>query len=897
MTRFSGICKITNFLSIIALLSLFSCSKEKDTAAARLYHSTTSYFNGYYNANYLFNETVDRLEEQYRFPEEGFIEVVYYGTEDEIKSFDTDFETVIKKNDAVIFKHPNGNFIDECRLLNGKSWFYRQNYTLAMQNFAVVLDSFPDSKHGPEARFWIAKTHYMMENSQMTRDILDRELINNDTVYIHAKLEGDMAMFRTRLAIEDKDYKTAAKILEENIDFISNRRRRARAHFLLGQLFAETREYPKSYENYSLVEKYSPDYPLTFKSKIKIARLFVDFQEGKDDDMEVYKYLEKLLKDEKNYEYRDQVFYEFALLELKKDNLQGGIDYLQESIWANVSNQRQKALSYYKIGQIYFYNLQNYTQAQAYYDSAATVITPTAPEYKEITTLAATLKDYITYLNTISYQDSMIWLSTLPKDTLDAMINKMVEEEKRREEEEQARMLKEMQSNNNSNFNPAFQQFQNQGNRNRQNQGGKWYFDNPNAVTNGRIQFEQVWGKRPNEDNWRRRNKINAMAMAPGKEGANEESGPPVDSTLLKKYGGKYKYYKDIPTNEDEVAEANRKIEDALYNLGQLYAQKLNELDSAIITFEKMLDRYEDSEYTLRARYALYNLYKEKNSPIAEVHKNYIVNEHPQTVYAYLILNKDPNDLKKDELDYAFAYDGLFNAYASKQYETSLGFSEFLLAQDNFQENPEIDLARLHYIRGMSYGYTGEQDSLTKILSYVISQYPQSEVTPIAQKTLNYLKNGLPKEKGKSTPGEETKGEEAGEKSDPNNPLYKGFTNQIKPTDKIFVLMFIDKNRISKSEANAKVADFNKKSYESLKLKVFTFLYQQTHLLPYISNFKTVEEAQKYIQDFMADDASKAIITSNDEKIFYISHTNFKIAYGQKRMQDYIQYYEYILNK
>ena len=79
--------------------------------------------------------------------------------------------------------------------------------------------------------------------------------------------------------------------------------------------------------------------------------------------------------------------------------------------------------------------------AQAYYDSAATSITPTAPEYKEITRIAGTLKDYITYLNTIEYQDSMLYLAELPKEELDSLITFIFEEEKKRQEEELQKQL------------------------------------------------------------------------------------------------------------------------------------------------------------------------------------------------------------------------------------------------------------------------------------------------------------------------------------------------------------------------------------------------------------------------------------------------------------------------
>ena len=165
---------------------------------------------------------------------------------------------------------------------------------------------------------------------------------------------------------------------------------------------------------------------------MKIARLYVDFQEGKDDDQIVQDYLTKLLKDEKNEEYQDRIYFEFAMLELKKGNRDEAIAYLRESIRSNMNNQRQKALSYYKIGQIHFYDLQDYNTAQAYYDSAATAINQDAPEYQEITTLAKTLKNYITQINTIHYQDSMLYLASLPKEEVGKIVDVLVKEEEER---------------------------------------------------------------------------------------------------------------------------------------------------------------------------------------------------------------------------------------------------------------------------------------------------------------------------------------------------------------------------------------------------------------------------------------------------------------------------------
>ncbi|MDP5170262.1 MAG: tetratricopeptide repeat protein [Bacteroidia bacterium] len=889
---------ITKFYLILASLALVSCAKEKDTVLARYYHNTTSYFNGYYNANYLFAETITRLEDQYVYPNEGFMEVEYFGTEQEIKSFDADFETVIKKNDAVMFKHPNGNYIDDCRLLNGKAWFYRQNYTLAQKSFEYVLNEFPDSKLSPEAWFWMAKTFYKTGNNEMTRSILEERIINNDTVVIAEKMLDDLALFRTRLAIEAGDYEKAAYVLSEGIELITTRQRRARAQFLLGQLFTKLDNFTRALQQFELVEKYSLDYSLTFLAKINIARLYVVYQEGKDDDRTVQQYLTKLLKDEKNEEYQDQIYYEFALLEIKKGNLDAAIGLLQQSVKANVNNRRQKALSYFKIGQIYFYDLQKFAPAQAYYDSAATSINVEAPEYEEITNLASTLKEYITYVNTISYQDSMLWLAALPEAERDTIVQRAIRDDQRKKQEELDRELNQLsrQTQNDPLLNPMMVDQMNRRDRQTQN-SAIWYFDNPAAVSSGRLSFQQQWGQRGNEDNWRRKNKKMLDVARPGDEGGLPQEEEKVDSSLVKTYGENFRFYQDIPLTSEAQDLSLIKIEEALYKLGQLYYQKLNEPDSAINTFEILLDRFEGSEYTLQARYALYKLYSDQKSPLAIIHKQIILNEFPQTVYAYLLQGLDPKLLKANEEDYQFAYNGLLNSYSAGEYETAIGFSTYLLSQSRFMEDPSIDLARLFFIRGMAYGYIGYTDSLESILTYTVTTFPEAGVSPRAQKTLDYLKNG-PKATNAPAPERPAATSQASEGAiSSEDERFRSFTDEVRSTDKVFILMYIDQNAVTKADATTLLSDFNQASFPAKRLKVFTFLYQQTHLLPYVSSFASVEEGKNYIQTIMNTEAGNRLITTTGGRVFYISHTNFKVAYGQKRMEDYLLYYDNVLEK
>lgn len=56
---------------------------------------------------------------------------------------------------------------------------------------------------------------------------------------------------------------------------------------------------------------------------------------------------------------------------------------------------------------------------------------------------------------------------------------------------------------------------------------------------------------------------------------------------------------KNVPHSEDEIAEANAKVVEALYGLAQVYNNKLNILDSAVAVYTRLVARYPDSEFAL----------------------------------------------------------------------------------------------------------------------------------------------------------------------------------------------------------------------------------------------------------------------------------------------------------
>lgn len=890
--------KHTTFSLILAAILAISCGREKTHLPARFYHNTHSYFNGYYNANEILQEAIREIETEYLFGDEGFIEIQPYGNESQVNSVRPKMEEAIRKNDVVMYKHPNGNWLDDCRFLNGKCWFYKQDYTLAMQNFDDVLNNFPEFDHTQEVYLWKAKTYYMLDNTEMARDFLNEFIVDDPGLNPKGTFRGDIAIFRVQLAMDDQDYEQAIEILEQNMRQIRGFGRRARAHFLLGQLYEKKGDFPRSLTQFKSVKRFTNDYDLIFDSKIKIARLYIVYQGGKDDDKKIYKYLKRLLKDEKNEEFQDQIYYEMALLEHKKDSFPAALDNLHLSTRVSRQNPRQKALSYFKAGDIYFYELQDYPNASAYYDSAAQVIPETAQEYKNYQDISKTFKDYITCVRTIAYQDSMLTLAELPQAALDSIVDLVYagdQERQRKLQEQQAADAANNPSRNNDLL--ALNQL-NQMN-NRRNPGldpsgnsGGWYFDNPSSISSGRLEFERKWGKRPNEDNWRRKNKSSTFQdnTATAAADTSAEAGG-IDSALVEQYGDKFMYYRDIPKTEEEKEAAHEKIQSSLYRLGQIYYETLSEVDSAVNTYEQLLNRYEGTEYALRARYALYQLYSDLDNPLAEAQKAYILNEYPTSVYAYLLLGYDPKDIAREEEEFIYAYEGLFKAYYSGQFISSLGFAEFLLAQ--YSERPGLELDQLHYIRGMSYGYLGLKDSLETILTRFIQDFPKSEMAPIAKETLKYLE-----EEKQNQPVTEAEGQappQAPAEPSPEGETderFKGFSTEINPNGKLFVLMLVPREGKDKNVLRELIKKFNDEKPEFAGLKSFVFDYQRTHFLPYISSFNNKEEAMAYIEAFNGAPLKGEVLSHPESRIFFVTQDNFREAYGKKRMEDYVAFFE-----
>ena len=204
----------------------------------------------------------------------------------------------------------------------------------------------------------------------------------------------------------------------------------------------------------------------------------------------------------------------------------------------------------------------------------------------------------------------------------------LIEELKKKEKEEQDRLAEQNAQNviaqNGGNAG-------NTGNANRQNQrpGNKssvWYFYNQMAVNQGKAEFQKIWGKRENVDNWQRVNKtvvafdtpqemteeqLDSIARAEALADSLEQV---ADSAQNDPHKREY-YLKQIPFTEEQVQASNLIIMDGLYNSGVIFKDKLDNLPLSEKALRRITDSYPEYENMADVFYHLFLLYSRMGDP------------------------------------------------------------------------------------------------------------------------------------------------------------------------------------------------------------------------------------------------------------------------------------------
>jgi len=554
--------------------------------------------------------------------------------------------------------------------------------------------------------------------------------------------------------IKSGQYEASIPYLQKAIRSEKNKRQRARMRYLLGQLYAGLGQKEEAFRTFKKVAASNPPYELEFAARIRQTEVV----SGKS-RQSVLKMLRRMAKSDKNKDYLDQVYYAIGNIYMSVPDTTKAIESYALGIEESTQNGLDKAICQIRLGDIYF-TQKDYVKAQPCFSGALSGIRKEYKEYERISRLSAVLDELVVHVEAIHLQDSLQTLAKMPESERLAVIDKIIEDVKKKEEEEAKNAAREQfladQESRGGLDRPSLQQ----GNvPTIAVPGGEssFYFYNTQTVAQGKTQFQNKWGKRPLEDNWRRRNKtMNIVDPLANEEveDANamqfDENGNPVEQpsdslqllmdSLSSDPKAREYYLQQIPFSEEDMEASDIIIADGLFNMGMIYKDKLEDLHLSLDAFEELDRRFPDNKYRMDAYFQVYLMaLRYKDQALGDKYKAMLINAFPESDYAIAIA--DPNyedNIRRMDIVQDSLYETTYEQYLSG--DTSSVRQNYRMFSETFPLSKLMP--KYMFLNALTYVQAGDAEGFKAALTALVEKYPRADVTELASEMLKGLLRG-----------------------------------------------------------------------------------------------------------------------------------------------------------
>lgn len=826
------------------------------------------------------NEGVRQMQESVEDDYNEVLRVFNYGDKKSAAKLNPKMDRTIKKASIGIQKNSmyfGGKeyiyWVRQSYLMMGQAHFYKQDYTSARRVFDYVAKEYEDFPIRFEGYLWLAKVYIQTERYQKAEATLNFLQSRIDESDFPASVKRDMVLVYADFYIAQKDYYAAYPYLERALEMGNESDLITRTQFILAQINQQEGDLKAATEYYKKVINRNPDYKMDFQARINLAK---SYDEGTGDSKNIYKLLNKMVKDFRNKEFLDQIYFALAEIAFKEDDEKQGIEYLKKSVSTSTNNTAQKTKSALQLAEIYF-SEKDYINSQAYYDTVVQFLPTDYPNAERIKNKAAVLDDLITYVQTIELQDSLQNLATMDSTKLYALIDKTIasyQKEKKRQEEEAA-----------YGTNDGGAQFVSMGRTTTsQTAGGKWYFYNLTAKSQGYSEFIKKWGNRKLEDNWFLLDK--SAIISTGLDGNELETEVAANDSITSVVAtssdpeSRAYYLASIPRTPEQLQASTQSIIDAYHDMGYLYLEELNDTANALDTYLTFQERYPENQYRLESWYALYKIYTEAdNYENADYYKNLIVTTFPESSYAKVILDPD-YFIKRNEQDSEAAklYSKTYEAYNKGQYFRVINYAE--TAQEDFKSDSLL-MPKFMYLKALATGKVETPESLYFAIDTLIAMYPKSDIIPSAKEVLKVLQQ----EYNLGTPYVENSTLTDDERIAMNLFNYRADVMHL-------VIMVLNNGNVEVEPLKVRMSDFKKKYFEPKVLRIKGLMLDNKRAIITVGNFENATEASNFLLALENDEYVLSGLQIDDYELFTISVANYPILYREKNVDAYKAFYK-----
>ena len=878
--------KIFTYYPVILLIVglLTGCSTEKNTLITRSYHNLTANYNIFFNGSESFKRGIKRAQEAYVDDYTQILSIFTYDDPSVAQSIAPDMETAVSKATKVITLHSitakpeykNGpqtekqkafyarneynKWVDNNYLAMGKAYLYRHEFELAIETFKFVLTEYPYEDIVYETQIWLARAFNQTEEYKESERILD-QLVSDDRV--HKKLYADLYATVADLSMKKGEYADAIKPLSIALENTKKKKTRIRYAFILGQLNQEAGNQEAASNYYQQVIKMNPPYEMSFNARINRASVFV---EGADKSREIKAELHKMLKDEKNREYQDQIYFALGNIHYREGKIEEAISYYKLSSEKSITNPQQKTKSCLTLADI-FYNRQNYESAKLYYDSAIVSLTTDYKNYAEVMIKSRSLSNLVENLMVVQFEDSVQRLAKMSESERLVVIDSIIA---RLNREEQLAQMSDMQEMQDMQFNRMMLSETSRSGYQSGESSGKWYFYNDAAKSFGQPEFKLKWGNRKLEDNWRRKNKSEISFGEMVAEVTDSAAAGGIQRPVLSNKTREY-YLQDIPLTDSMMTISHNRIMESMFNAGSVYRNDLKDKSKAIDTYKELLERYPVSDFTLPTYYNLYLIYNDlSDQPSANFYKSLIIREYPESQTAQLLTNPNfINELLEKENEVNRFYESTYNHYKQKDYYRVINDVNYAL--EHYKSDELIP--QFYFLKVLSIGQTSDIMTFTAALDSVTVSFPAHDVARQASELLAFIKNYNPEVKLET---EKIEAEEIYKYDSTGTFLYGMIVNRA-----------IDINQLK-----FEIINFNLDLFPRITFDVVSENLSDNSRLVLVKSFRDLKRAWEYYDTITAGEKIWELVEGTGYSRFIISPANSQTLLQDKNPNKYLLFFD-----
>ncbi|MBL7997342.1 MAG: tetratricopeptide repeat protein, partial [Candidatus Kapabacteria bacterium] len=258
-------------------------------SSCKLWDNSTTFFNTYYNAKKLMNESEEEFgyyDETLKPPKPRVVvplekDITLERKTGEPPKFANDMiikqqklqpvqvkvDSIIIKGSKILATHPKSDFIDGTLFLMAKAFFYRSEWLPSIIKCQELSEQFPESKFNPDAHLLQSKGYIVQQNYPKAKQMLSRTV---DVAWQFRRYDILSEAFRlmAEVAIEEEDYDEAERPYRQAITQADDDRMRAKWQCDLGLILYRLGRFDKAAKELEKVEKADPDNLTLFEAKL-----------------------------------------------------------------------------------------------------------------------------------------------------------------------------------------------------------------------------------------------------------------------------------------------------------------------------------------------------------------------------------------------------------------------------------------------------------------------------------------------------------------------------------------------------------------------------------------------------------------------------------------------------